>query len=83
MNSVPPNAVDAALACVRAGGRLVVTTALRVYIIDAKCLKRFEKAGAWLLKAEGDGYRMRTGKTSVYLIPGQLCFLPESPSVEI
>ena len=43
-------------------------------MIDRKVLKRFEHAGAWLLREEGDGYRMRSGKSSVYLFPGQLRF---------
>jgi hypothetical protein len=32
----------------------------------------FEKAGAWLLKEDGDGYRMASGRSSVYLFAGQL-----------
>ena len=70
--SVPPNSLDAALDHVRSGGRLVVATALRVYIIDKKTLAKWEKSGHQLLKVEGDGYRMKTGKSSVYLLPGQL-----------
>ena len=64
--------LDAALAHVRKGGRLVVQTPLRTTVIDMKVLKRFEKANAWLLKEEGDGYRLRSGNSSVYLFPGQL-----------
>ena len=74
---VAPNDLDAAIAHVAKGGRLVVRTALRVVVIDRNVLKRFEKADAWLLKAEGDGYRLRTGKGSVYLLPGQLEYVIE------
>lgn len=74
MNSVPPRSEEAALAHVRQGGRLAVATSLRVYVIDKRTLARFEKAGAWLLKAEGEGYRMRDGRGSIYLFPGQLVF---------
>lgn len=69
---VPSNAVDAALAHVRNGGRLVVPSNSKWILIDRKCLAKFEAAGAWLLKAEGSGYRLRQGKGSVYLFAGQL-----------
>lgn len=70
--AVPPKSLEAAIAHVRRGGRLVVRTALRVTVIDAKTLAKFDKAGAWLLKEDGNGYRLRNGKGSVYLLPGQL-----------
>lgn len=69
---VPSNDVDAALDHLRKGGRLVVRTYTRVIIVDRKTLLRFEAAGAWLLRAEGEGYRLRSGKSSIYLLPGQL-----------
>jgi hypothetical protein len=75
--SVPANSLDAAISYVRNGGRLVVRTALRVTVIDRKCLHRFEKADAWLLKVDGNGYRLRAGKGSVYLLPGQLEYVIE------
>jgi hypothetical protein len=74
MKPVPADSLDAALEHVRKGGRLVIPTYTRCTVIDRRCLERFEKAGAWLLKAEGQGYRMRCGKGSVYLLPGQLQF---------
>ena len=70
--SVPPKSLALALEHVRNGGRLYVATAVRVTVIDAKTLANFERLGLWLLKESGDGYRMRTGRTSVYLLPGQL-----------
>ena len=72
--SVPSKSLDKALAHVRAGGRLVVPTYTRCTVIDAKVLARFEKAAEWLLKEDGDGYRMRQGRGSVYLFSGQLQF---------
>lgn len=57
---------------IRSGGRVFVQTPLRVTYVDKKVLARFEKAGAWILKEEGEGYRMASGKSSVYLMPGQL-----------
>lgn len=70
--SVPPKSLDAALAHLRKGGRLIVRTSLRVTVIDGKVLAKFEKAGIPLLRESGDGYRLTTGKRSVYLFPGQL-----------
>ena len=75
---VQPRTLEAALAHVRSGGRLVVPSNERWTYIDAKCLARWEKAGQWLLKEDGDGYRLRTGKRSVYLLPGQLQIEPSS-----
>ena len=49
-----------------------IPTHTRCTKIDRKCVERFEKANAWLLKDEGDGYRLRAGKSSVYLFPGQI-----------
>lgn len=74
---VPANSSNEALAYIAKGGRLVVRTALTVMVIDRKVLRRFEKAGAWLLKEDGEGYRVRSGKGSVYLFPGQLEFVIE------
>lgn len=71
---VPPNSLEAAIQHIRSGKRLTIATQMRVTILDSLTLARFEKAGCWLLRADGDGYRMKTGKTSVYLFPGQLKF---------
>jgi len=65
------NAAEA-LAHVKAGGRAIVRTYLRVTVIDRKCLLRFEAAKEWLLKDDGAGIRLRSGRGSVYLLPGQL-----------
>ncbi len=70
--SVAPRALADALAHVAAGGRLFVATPLRVTVIDQRTVARFQKVGAVVLKEEGEGYRLYSGKSSVYLLPGQL-----------
>ena len=72
MKPVPPKSLEAALEHVRAGGELLVPTYTRCTVIDRGVLERFERAGAWLLRVEDDGYRLRSGRKSVYLFPGQL-----------
>lgn len=74
---VPAQALEEALAYVRAGGRLITATAYRQTIIDRKTLASFEKAGEWLLKEDGDGYRIRRGKKSDYCLPGILRYVDE------
>jgi hypothetical protein len=74
LQSVPPRSLTVALDYIRNGGRLVVPTYTRITVLDRKCLARWDRAGEWLLKEDGDGYRMRTGRSSVYLLPGQLKF---------
>lgn len=74
LRPVDANDLDSALAYVRNGGKLVVPTAYRVTVITKRTLASWEKADMWLLKAEGNGYRMRSGRSSVYLLPGQLCY---------
>ena len=72
LKPVPPKSLEAALEHVRAGGSLLVPTYTRCTLIDRRALERFERAGAWLLREDGDGYRLRSGRGSVYLFPGQL-----------
>jgi hypothetical protein len=72
MTSVPPRSLQKALDFVKAGGRLCVRTMTNVTVIDAKTLARFGRVGAWLLREEGESYRLRRGNGSVYLLPGQL-----------
>jgi hypothetical protein len=72
MKPVPPKSLDLALEHVREGGELLVPTYTHCTVIDQGVLRRFERAGQWLLKEEGDGYRLRSGRKSVYLLPGQL-----------
>ena len=76
--SVPPRSLDLALDHVRKGGRLCVRTCTRVIPIDQKTLVRFERVGAWLLKESGDGYRLRQGNSSVFVLPGQLEAIEEN-----
>ena len=72
MKPVPPKSLDLALAHLREGGELLVPTYTRTTLIDRRTLQRFERAGEWLLREDGDGYRLRSGRKSVYLLPGQL-----------
>ncbi|MFY9294867.1 MAG: hypothetical protein WAP03_29915 [Methylorubrum rhodinum] len=74
---VPPRSLDDALGHIAKGGRLVVRTAWRATVLDRKVLRRFEQAGAWLIREDGDGYRLRNGKGSVHLLPGQLEYVIE------
>ena len=73
---IGPHKLTEALEDVRQGGTLYVPTYGRVTVIDTKALAKFEKTGQWLLKEDGgpdgDLYRLRTGRTSVTLLPGQL-----------
>ncbi len=68
----PARSLAAILAHLYAGGEAYVATYTRVTILNRKALARFEKCGAKLLWEEGDGYRLASGKKSVYLFPGQL-----------
>lgn len=72
MTPVPPNSLQIALDHVAKGGRLCVPTAMRVTIIAAKNIATWDKAGTPLLRERDNGYQMRVGKSSVYLLPGQL-----------
>jgi len=72
MTAVPPKSLATAIDHINRGGRLCVPTCTRVSIIDSSLMHKWELAGYTLLKEEGDGYRMRQGKSSVYLLPGQL-----------
>ena len=72
--SVPPKSLQAALEYVQRGGVLVVATSMRVTIIKQKDIAAWDRAGKPLLREEGDGYRMRQGRGSVYLVPGLLAY---------
>ncbi len=72
MIAAPAKSLDSLLDHVRNGGKLGVYTYSRTTEIDARCLARFEAAGEWLLREDGDGYRIRRGRHSDYLFPGQL-----------
>lgn len=66
---MPSGALAAIVDHLRAGGVAIVPCpgAGRVIRLDARALARFERAGAWLLRESGDGYRLRQGRGSVYL----------------
>ena len=75
--SVAPGELDAALELVRDGACLAVPTYTHCTIIDKQVLERFKAAGFDFLKEEGRGYRMRQGRGSVYLFPGQVRYIIE------
>ena len=72
--SVPPKSLGTALAHVKAGGRLIIPTYTHCTVIDQRAVDRFARADVWLLREEGDGYRIKRGKGSDYIFPGQLKF---------
>ena len=74
MTPVPPHSIDKALEHVRNGGRLAIPTYTHCTIIDANTLAKWEAAGEWLLKEDGQGYRIRRGKNSDYIGQGGLVF---------
>jgi hypothetical protein len=43
-----------------------------VITITPKTLENFKKAGYWLFKDDGNGFRMKSGKESVYLFKNQV-----------
>lgn len=69
---VGPRKLTGAINLLKEGGYLYYATAYRTTVIKNVHLAAWERAGKWLLKEEGDGYRIRSGKGSVYLFPGQL-----------
>ena len=71
---VPPNSLDKAFEWIEAGGILMVRTYGKTTVINAKTVAKFAKLGEWLLREDGKGYRLRSGKKSVYLMPGHLEF---------
>lgn len=73
---VPPKSLTRAINHLRNGGTLVIPSYTHWVRITRKTLERFEKAGSWLLKEDGNGYRVRSGKSSYYVFPGQLHFGP-------
>ena len=73
-NSVPPKSIDKVFAHLESGKSVYVPTYTRCTVITKKTLNKFRNVGAWLLKEDGNGYRMQTGKSSVFLFPGQLMF---------
>jgi hypothetical protein len=72
---VPPHSLPAVLAHMAAGGAVAVPSYTRWIVLDSKVVKKFEKAGAWLIKEDGNGYRIRQGRGSVFILPGQLKFM--------
>jgi predicted secreted protein len=71
---VPPKSINKVWEHIANGGIVYIPTYTRCTVINQKTVDKFRKVGAWLLKEDGDGYRMQTGKTSVYILPGQLTY---------
>lgn len=73
-NARPAKNARDAIDHIKSGGIAFVATYTRTTRIDAKCLAKFEEAGYTLLRddADGCGIRMKSGRSSVYLFPGQL-----------
>ena len=69
---VKPYSLEEALAHIKDGGILYVQTAYKIITITPKTLDKFNARGQWILKPEGNGFRMKNGKSSIYLFPGQL-----------
>lgn len=72
MTPIPSHSLDTALNHCKQGGRLVIATCTRTTVIEQKHITRWDKSGKPLLREDGDGYRLRMGRGSVYLLPGQL-----------
>lgn len=70
--TVPPKSLDMVFQHLEQGGTVIIPTYTRCTVITQKTLEKFRKAGQWLLKEDGEGYRMQSGRSSVYLLPGQL-----------
>ena len=70
--SIPSNSLAKALAYIASGGRLCIRTAIRCTVIDAKTVARFERAGFPVLREDGNGYRLQHGRSSIFILPGQL-----------
>ena len=73
-NSVPSHNIEAVLSHLNAGGRVAVQTCTKTILITKKTVMSFERAGSWLIKEDGEGYRIRSGKGSFYVLPGQLVY---------
>ena len=72
---VAPHHLAEALDYVRGGGRLVVATAYQRTVITPKVLASWERDGDWLLKEEGEGFRLRRGRKSEFVLAGYLRYL--------
>jgi hypothetical protein len=60
---------------VRAGQSMFyIPTYTRCTVINAKTIEKFSKLGLSVIKksADGKGFRMASGRSTVYVLPGQL-----------
>lgn len=73
---VKPGDAEVALQFVRDGGRLLVVSYTKPIILNAKCVAKWDAFGGKpFITNEGNGFRMRSGRSSVYLFPGQLRYI--------
>ena len=72
MTPVPPKQLGQALDYLKRGGKLYIPTYTRCTVITWRNIEAWQKVGRELLREDGNGYRMASGKKSVYLLPGQL-----------
>lgn len=73
MQTVTHANLDQALDYVRAGrARLVLATYTHITLISKRSLASFEADGGWMIRREDSGFRMKSGKGSVYVLPGYL-----------
>ena len=50
----------------------LIVTYYKTIPINAKCFERFESVGKTPIKRDGNGFRVYSGKSSVYILPGYL-----------
>ena len=72
MKTVAPHKLQAILDYIRKGGTVYLTTYTHCTPLNAKTLTRFEKAGYTLIEEDGEGYRIRSGKSWKHVLPGYL-----------
>lgn len=72
--AINPDELAAALAVVHSGSGELYLTNLYNHArpLQSKVLKSWDEIGKPLLRPDGTGFRMRVGKSSVFLFPGQL-----------
>lgn len=75
MVNVTHNNFDSVVSAVKAGDMVMfIPTYTKTTKIDDKCFSRFEKLGLnpIVKSSDGKGYRLRTGKSNLYIFSYQL-----------
>lgn len=60
---------------VKKGKRILIASHTRPYIIDAKCVARFEKVNRPVLIDDGDNYRVSSGKNYLYVFSNSISLI--------